>query len=233
MRSVIVTGATKGIGFEIAKMLISNGYFVYALGRDFSKCNLDEKKCEKINIDLSEFKEIKNLKSKIQDKNLKVLVNCAGFGRFMPHEELSLESINEMIFVNLNAPILLSNIFLRTLKSNQGFIFNINSISGINSAPFGAVYGASKAGLRHFGTSLFDEARKSGIKVVNISPDITKTDFFEKLNFSYDEDEATHILPEDISKMIEFCINSNQNINISDITIQPQKFRIKKTPKAD
>jgi short-subunit dehydrogenase len=228
MQSAIVTGATSGIGLEIAKMLLAKEVKVYALGRDFSKVAIEDRNLIPIAIDLTDQNAIKNLT--IDDKNLAILVNCAGFGRFAPHEELGFDVIADMIALNLTAPLILSKIFLRQLKQNRGFIFNINSISGIKSAPFGAVYGATKAGLAHFGRSLFDEARKSNLKVINIAPDITKTNFFDDLHFCNDDDLMTYIDPKDIAKMIKFVLELDSSTVPTDITLQPQKFRIKKKP---
>lgn len=228
-KSAIVTGATKGIGYEIASTLHQMDYHIYALGRDFADFHVPN--TTQVPIELSNQKEITKLAHIIKDENIEVLVNCAGFGLFAPHEELSFEQITSLVQVNLLAPLLLSKLFLRTLKKNSGYIFNINSISGVKSAPFGAVYGATKAGLQHFGTSLFEEARKSGLKVINIAPDITKSNFFDRLHFCYDEDTLTHISPQHIAHIIQFCIENGDSGIMTDIVIQPQKFRIKKLPK--
>lgn len=226
--SAVVTGATKGIGFAITSMLIQRGYYVYAVGRDFKMCDFHRDDVKQLCIDLASKDEIQSLKQIQKDKSVEILVNAAGFGAFCPHEELSIDVIEKMVAVNLTAPLVLSQMFLRNLKHNSGYIFNINSISGIKSAPFGAVYGATKAGLKHFGTSVFDEARKSGLKVINLSPDITKTNFFDSLHFSYHLDKDTHIHPNDIAKTVAFCLDSSSHITLTDITIQPQKFRIQK-----
>ena len=228
MKSAIVTGSTSGIGYECTKKLLQIGFTVYGIGRDFKKVKFQHKNFIKIELDLSNTKEIKNLKNQIDSKNLHILINSAGFGSFAPHEELKYEIIEKMINVNLTAPLLLSKLFLRDLKKNRGYIFNINSISGIKPAIFGATYGATKAGLRHFGTSLFQEARKSGLKVININPDITKTSFFDTLNFKESDDPLSYIEPTCISNLIETILNQREATVLTDITIQPQKFIIKK-----
>jgi short-subunit dehydrogenase len=173
-------------------------------------------------IDLSKEKNYPNI------PNLSLLIHAAGIGHFAPHEELSVQQIEEMIHLNLSAPLLLSRCYLRALKKERGFIFNINSISGIEPALFGAAYGASKAGLAHFGTSLFKEARKSGLKVININPDITKTAFFDNLHFQESEDALAYIEPEDIAQVICDVLKQREGTVMTDITIQPQKFQIKK-----
>jgi short-subunit dehydrogenase len=222
MMNALVTGASSGIGKAIAQKLLSLGYQVYGLARDFDKCEIAHPHFIPIMIDL------KSTKSYPDIAELKILVHAAGIGHFAPHESLSTQQIEEMITLNLTAPLLLTHHYLRALKKSEGYLFQIHSISGITPAPFGAVYGASKAGLAHFGTSLFKEARKSGLKVINIAPDITKTPFFDDLHFCQSDDESTYIEAEDIAQVIEDVLALRQGTVITDITIQPQKFQIKK-----
>jgi len=228
LKKALVSGASSGIGKEIAKKLLLNGYKVLGIGRDFTKCDIKDKDFYPLVCDLKDKKELHSFLQKYKKEDISILVNCAGFGRFAPHEEISISDIEDMVQVNLTTPLLLTKTFLRTLKKNRGYIFNICSISGIKQAPFGAVYGATKAGLRHFGSSLFLEARKSGIKVVNINPDITDTPFFEKLNFGVTNDPLSFIEPACIADIIEEVLNKKDGTVITDITVEPQLFKIDK-----
>ena len=218
----LITGASSGIGKACVKKLLSLDYEVYGMAREFERCEIKDAHFKPIMIDLTKEKAYPKI------DNLSILIHSAGIGHFAPHEELSTKQIEEMIALNLTAPLLLTRHYLRALKKSEGFIFNINSISGIEPALFGAAYGATKAGLSHFGTSLFKEARKSGLKVININPDITKTPFFDNLHFQESEDALAYIEPEDIAETIEDVINKRKGTVITDITIQPQKFQIKR-----
>jgi len=224
MKNAIVTGASSGIGKACCIKLLKMQYRVFGLARDFEKCEISHDNFIKIEIDLTDTDEIK----KLQKTNPYILINCAGVGYFAPHEELAYEQIAHMLALNLTAPMLITKHFLRELKQNSGYIFNINSISGIQPALFGAAYGASKAGLRHFGISLFKEARKSGLKVVNINPDITKSPFFDELHFENSQDPLSYIEPNDIAKIVEEIINKRVGTVITDITIEPQIFKLGK-----
>ncbi len=228
MKKALVSGASSGIGKEISKKLLQKGYEVFGIGRDFSKCNIKDKNFYPLLCNLKDKKELHRFLQDYKKENISILVNCAGFGKFAPHEEISVSDIEDMIQVNLTAPLLLAKTFLRTLKRNRGYIFNICSISGIKQAPFGAVYGATKAGLRHFGSSLFVEARKSGIKVININPDITNTPFFNELNFGVTNDPLSFIEPTCIADIVEEVLNKKDGTVITDITIEPQLFKIDK-----
>lgn len=222
INKALVTGASSGIGLACVKKLLSLDYEVYGMARDFSKCDIKDDNFTPIMIDLTKEKNYPKI------KDLSIMIHSAGLGHFAPHEELKVSQIEEMIALNLTAPLLLSRHYLRELKQHSGFIFNINSISGIEPALFGATYGATKAGLSHFGTSLFKEARKSGLKVININPDITKTAFFDDLHFQASDDALAYIEPEDIAQTIEDVLKMREGTVITDITLQPQKFQIQK-----
>lgn len=228
MKSAIVTGASSGIGLACVKKLVELNYQVYGIARDFSKTDLQHENFIPIPCDLSDKHALLQLEQKISKENLSVLVHSAGIGFFAPHEEIKVEHIEKMIAVNLTAPLLLSKLFLRALKKNSGYILNINSISGLKPSFFGCVYGATKAGLMHFGTSLFEEARKSGLKVININPDITKTPFFDTLHFKESEDPLSYIEPSCIADIAAYVLSLREGTVITDITVQPQKFKIEK-----
>ncbi len=231
MKNAIVTGASSGIGLACAYRLLNMGYKVIGISRDFSKCDCDHHNFVHVSCDLTKKEQLVALQHKIDKKNTYVLINAAGVGYFAPHEALRIDQIEEIITLNLTAPLLLTKLFLKPLKENGGYIFNISSISGQQPAIFGAAYGASKAGLQHFGLSLFKEARKSGLKVVNIAPDITNTAFFDGLDFKPAADPQSFIEPEDIADIVAHTLNLRPNTVVTNITLEPQKFKLEKTPR--
>ena len=121
---------------------------------------------------------------------------------------------------------MLTNLCLRSLKKTKGHIINISSIEATKHSRFSALYTATKSGLRDFSLSLFEELRKSEVRVTNINPDLTKTAFFDELNFEPSNRENTHIKPQDIAKTVLHVIKSP--FVTTDITLQPQKFEILK-----
>ncbi len=227
MKSALITGSSSGIGLEIAKKLLSMGYRVYGVSRREA---IYDKNFIHIDIDLRDTNKVKSIRDHIKD-NLYIIVNSAGVGHFGPHESLSFNQIEDSISINFTAPILISKIFLRELRESRGYIFNINSISAIQPASHGSLYGATKAALRQFGSSLFKESRKSGLKIININPDITDTPFFNDLEFKPTKDPQTYIEAIDIANLIEHILDQRDGTVITDITIQPQKFQIEKRVK--
>lgn len=210
MKKAIVTGYSSGIGKAICEILEQNDYEVLKL-----KARLEDAK----NLE----KEVKDL---LKDNNIDLLVNCAGVGIFKPHEEISILKIQELINVNLTAPIILTNLCLRTLKKTKGHIINIASIEATRHSKFSALYTATKSGLRDFSLALFEELRKADVKVTTINPDLTKTNFFDEFNFEPSENKDAHLLPQTIAKTVIDILQFDGVI--TDITVRPQKLEIKK-----
>lgn len=228
MKIALVTGATSGIGYEISKKLLDTGYIVYGVGRDFSKISISNGNFHKIECDLSKLNNLEKMLYSLKNINFDLIINSAGLAYFSPHEEMSISKIKNMISVNLQAPLIIVQYFLRTLKENKGTIINISSVTAKKESPFAAVYSATKAGLSHFGYSLFEEVRKYGVKVVNIHPDMTKTNFYNKAFFDCNDDQNSYINVSDLSSALDFILTQNSNITITDLTIKPQKHLIKK-----
>lgn len=210
MKNAIVTGYSSGIGKAISESLNSHGYNIIKLKSRLEDINSLEK----------EIKEVLKL------YDIDLLVNCAGVGIFKPHEEIGISKIKELIDVNLTAPIILSNLLLRSLKKTEGNIINITSVEATKHSKFSALYTATKSGLRDFSHCLFEELRKSKVGVTSINPDLTKTNFFDQLQFEPSHKEDTHLLPKTIAKTVIDILNLDGVV--TDITVRPQKFELKK-----
>ncbi len=233
MKIALVTGATSGIGFEITKELLNLDYVVYGLGRNFERENQNKeifshKNFNKIICDLSKLNELEKSLHSLKKINFSLIINSAGVGFFAPHEELNIGKIKNMISVNLQAPLIICQIFLRSLKNNRGTIINISSVTAKKESPLASVYSATKAGLTHFGKSLFEEVRKSEVKVITIHPDMTKTNFYENNFFDCSDDEEAYIIASDIAKTIKFILEQRESIVFNEITIKPRKHKIEK-----
>ena len=230
MKTAIITGASSGIGAEISKKLISMNYKVYGLGRDFSKSKIYSKDfIEKI-CDITDTNKLcKTIEEIKGDNEISLLVNNAGVGYFGPHEELNPKKIHEMVSTNLEAPLILSNILLRNLKKNKGTIINISSVTAREVSTYGCAYSATKSGLSHFSESLFAEVRKTGVKVVSIHPDMTKSNFYRNANFREDNSQKEfYINCETIANIVQSILTQDYGVVITDITLKPQKHRIKR-----
>lgn len=229
MKTAILTGASSGIGSEILNVLLENNIKVFGIGRDFSNLDINSKLFIPIICDMSKPYELSDKISFIKKENsIDILINNAGIGYFAPHEQLNTKKIHEMVSVNLEAPLIITQLLLRDLKKNNGIIINISSITAKKSNTYGCAYGATKAGLTSFANSLFDEVRKYNVKVITIHPDMTKSRFYENADFTTSDNENSYIYPIEIAKCVKWILEQRKDIVITDITIRPQKHNLKK-----
>lgn len=228
--AAIVTGASSGIGAAIAGRLCGLGYEVFGFGRDFEKAELvDTERFHPVVCDLLDTDRLcGSVKEIASQHQVRILVNNAGVGYYGLHEELSPAKIKELVRTNLEVPMILSQQLLRNFKKHAGFIINISSVTAVGSNPHGCAYGATKAGLTSFSHSLFDEARKYGVKVVTIAPDMTKTDLYRNADFREGDEEESYLLPEEVADAVEFIVTRRDGMVVTDITLKPQLHRIKK-----
>ena len=227
MKKAVVTGASKGIGREISLRLLTLGYAVIGISRTIENDDSLEN-FTPLKADLSKESELKRICEILKKEDVSVLVNSAGFGRFEPHEELSTQTILDMTFLNLTAPMLITNAILRDLKKNDGYMININSIEAIKASKFAGVYSATKAGLKAFGDSLFEESRKSTLSITNINPDMTQSSFYDELRFTTSQKEDEKLFASDIADAVEHIITMRKGAVVSDYTIRSLKFGIAK-----
>lgn len=234
MKAAIVTGVTSGIGNAICKILLKKGYDVYGFGRDADKIKVD-KELENMNfiqIDLTNTNELISRIKEIKKKaDIEIIVNNAGAAYFSLHEELNPKKIHEMVCVNLEIPMIISQLLMRDIKKNSGTIINISSVTAKKTNTYGCCYGATKAALTSFSNSLFEENRKYGVKVVTIHPDMTKTDLYRNANFNVGISDESYILAEEIADMVNWILEQRDGIVITDLTVRPQKHLLSKNEK--
>ena len=224
----IVTGANSGIGKAISLRLLELNFEVIGISRSIKNEDFNDKNFSAIQTDLSNEKETLELCTKLKRTNVHLLINCAGFGKFEPHEELSPQTILDMTFLNLTSPMLLTNTLLRSLKNSNGYLININSIEAIRASKFAGVYSATKAGLKAFGDSLFEETRKSGLSITNINPDMTQSNFYDELRFDVSTKENQKLFSSDIADTVEHILKMRKGAVVSEYTIRSLNFGLTK-----
>ncbi len=227
-KGALVTGASSGIGEAISRMLCEQGYEVYGIGRDFSR----QKKPMPagfwpICCDVTDTGALCRAVGQIKEKAvIEVLVNNAGCGYYGLHEELNPAKIKALVRTNLEAPLVLCNLLLRDLKRAKGYIINICSVTARESNPHGCAYGATKAGLLSFSQSLFEEARKYGVKVVSILPDMTVSDLYRNADFTADEEPRARLVPKEVAEAVQFVISRRDGLVCTELALKPQLHRI-------
>ena len=230
--AAIVTGASSGIGLAIAGVLCELGYNVYGFGRNFDREEVRalQKGFENFQPIVCNLLDTANVCDEItairRAEKIKILVNAAGVGYYGLHEELSVRQIQTLVRTNLEVPMILTNRLLRTLKENQGYIMNVSSITAKKTNPHGCVYGAVKAGITNFGESLFEEARKYGVKVTNLHPDMTDTNLYRDADFMCSEVDGCALHSAEVADAVRYVLSQREGVVVPDITIRPQYHRI-------
>ena len=180
----IVTGASSGLGFSLAKALIKKGCMVHGIGRSAEKLEeakdkLKSKKFFTQVVDVTDADQINNVVRKVG--RVDILINNAGVWLEGKVEENSIDKISETIDVNLKGVIYMTRAVLPgMLRRNKGFILNISSTSGLIGKNNQSVYVASKWGVTGFTKSLQMDLKDKNIKVVGFYPGGMNTEMFKK-----------------------------------------------------
>ena len=180
----LVTGASSGIGKDMAKYLDELGYEVILVSRSEDKLNevaASLKNPSKVLVaDLSKEEECYALYEETKDEHIDLLVNNAGFGVFGNFVETSLEDEIDMIRVNDIAPHILTKLFLRDFVArDSGNILNVCSSAAFYSGPLMATYYATKGYIYKLSQAIYEELRKkkSNVHITSLCPGPIATNF--------------------------------------------------------
>ncbi len=185
---ILITGATSGIGLEMAKQLAAKGYNLVLTGRNEQKTTAvvnDIKANHNIDIrryiaDLSDTAQAQNLYDAVKADGLMIdaLVNNAGVGLYGNFTELSAEEQQAMIRLNVNSLVLLTHLFARDMKARgSGKIMNVASLLSFLPFPYYSVYAATKAFVLAFSETIAAELEGTGVTVTALCPGPVDTAF--------------------------------------------------------
>src|SRR4051812_44492249 len=190
-KTALVTGATSGIGYEIAKILAEKGYNLVIVAR--SEGDLQEiasrfqslSGCKVIPIakDLFDPGAAEELYNEVKAKGITVniLVNDAGQGVYGKFAETNLQEELDIIQLNISSLVVLTKLFLRDMVARgEGKILQLASMVSKISSPLMAVYAGTKAFVYNFSMSLVNELKDTGVTITALQPGATDTDFFNK-----------------------------------------------------
>ena len=226
MKTVIVTGGSRGIGAAIVKELAKNNYNVvlnYNNSEEAAKQIQKELQEENIKIeifkaDVSKREEVKKIVKFTLDKfkNIDVLINNAGIDQIKPFMDITDEDWNKMLQVNLNSVFYCSQEVLENMIHNKkGCIINISSIWGITGASCEVHYSASKAAIDGMTKALAKEMGPSNIRVNSIAPGLVDTDMNKDITSKELEELKKEIplgriaKPEEIVNSIKWLIEDD------------------------
>ena len=232
MKTIVITGGTRGLGLATARQAVVEGYKVIAVGRSLStelseamKENHDALHFEQF--DFNDVEKIHSFANNIAKKygRLWGLVNNAALGTDGVLATLHEKDIAQLIRVNVEAPILLTKYLLRPMLMNRaGRIINISSIIATTGFSGLSVYGATKAALAGFTRSLSREVGKAGITVNTVAPGYMETDMTiglqgEKLESIRRRSPLGHLAKaEDVAHAVTYLL-SEKAVNVTGSTI--------------
>lgn len=173
-KRVLVTGASKGIGKEIAKHLIREGYLVYGTSRNIELIEDKLPNLQYLRLELSSKESIMDCFLAVGE--IDILINNAGQSQLGSVEETSMEKFESLFSINLFGMVSLTKLFVPVMrKRRSGVIINIGSLSGRFALPYFASYSSSKFAVHGYTQSLRYELMPFGIKVILIEPSDIKT----------------------------------------------------------
>jgi short-subunit dehydrogenase len=185
-KTVIVTGASLGVGAATARAFFAAGanLVLIARGREALEALADQlgdrERVLTVTLDVTDTKSFEGVLDQARSRfgGVDVLVNNAGFHARGPLASVSVEEVGRMIDVNLKAPMQLTRLALDDLKrSSLPAVIQVASLAGRTPVPGSASYSASKFGLRAFSLALAEEMKESGIKFACVSPGPIDTGF--------------------------------------------------------
>jgi short-subunit dehydrogenase len=189
---VLITGASSGIGLELAGLFAADHFKLVLLARNEARLNqlaaeLRTKHGVEVKVlakDLSMPNAAQEIFSALKDTPVEILVNNAGFGLFGPFAQGELRAQTEMMQVNMTALVELTHLFLQPMLARKtGRILNVASIAAFQPGPLINVYYASKAFVHSFSYALAEELSDTGVTVTALCPGTTQTEFFSRGHF--------------------------------------------------
>lgn len=178
----LITGASSGIGRDIARELSKKGYNLVIVARNIDKLNELKQELktnvEVIQMDLSNANNCKKLYEQVRDVDM--LINNAGFGTFGEFIETDLDKELKLIDTNITAVHILTKLYLKDMKEkNSGHILNVASIAGFMPGPLMAAYYSSKAYVVRLSEAIREELKKdkSNVKISILCPGPVDTNF--------------------------------------------------------
>ncbi len=181
----VITGASSGIGRELAKLYSTRGFDIVLVARRKDRLTelADTLKCETkiIEADLSDRDTCKAIFDEVSDLNVQLLINCAGFGAVGSFEQIDLDRQIKMIDVNCTAVAILTHTFLKDFRyRDSGAILNVASSAGLMpGGPNMSMYYATKSFVVALTNGIYEELKSAGshVKVAALCPGPVNTEF--------------------------------------------------------
>jgi len=232
-RSALVTGGSKGIGAAITEALVAQGFMVFALGRDEAALDaLAARLGPRMKPVVADVRDHIGITDRLAGIEIDILVNNAGgISTVRPLHEQTAQETDEVIALNLLAPLQLIRMLLPgMIARRRGHIFNLTSTAASAVFPGTTAYGAAKAGLSQAGRILRYDLAGTGVRLTEIAPGRVETEFY--LN-AFDGDAEnlrermyTHqrpLRPDDIASVLVSALRLPSHADVAELILSPSE----------
>jgi NAD(P)-dependent dehydrogenase (short-subunit alcohol dehydrogenase family) len=228
-RSVLVTGASRGIGRAVAELLAAEGAWVGMVARGEAQLREAAEAVggHAIPLDVSSAPAVHALAGYLEDQiggTPDALVNSAGAFSIAPLAETEPEEFERQLQVNLKGPFLLIRAFLpRMLQRGSGHIVNVGSVAGRSAFPGNGAYAASKFGLRGLHEVLSEELRGTRVRATLLEPAATDTPLWDPLDPDARDDlpsRAQMLRSEDVARAVLFALTQPEGVQVSVLAMR-------------
>lgn len=231
-KNCVITGATGGVGKEIAKILAKKGCNLFLISKSNEKLIQLKSEIEKINnvktitltMDLSIQENLNNIILKIRENfnSIDILINAAGEFYIDSLEESTLEKFERGFNLNVRAPFYLSKVLSKNMsKQKWGRIVNIGSSSSYSGFKNGSIYCTTKHAILGLSRALHEELKDNNVRCYCISPASIRT---EMGKISKEQNFETFLDPIEVAEAILFVIIFDENLVINEMRLNRMKI---------
>jgi NADP-dependent 3-hydroxy acid dehydrogenase YdfG len=221
-KTILVTGAGRGLGRTLASQLTARGDKVIAHAR--SESALDGVPHDRaLVLDLAEPAAIADAVAALGLERLDAVIHNAGIAHIGPIAEQPLEQWERTLAINVTAPAELTRVLLPALRAARGHVVFVNSGAGLAAGPKWSSYAASKHALRALADSLRGEEQPNGVRVTSVYPSHFATDMQRSVREQYgaDYDSTRATSPESIAQTIVGVLNTAEDMVVNEIRVEP------------
>ncbi|NUT38831.1 MAG: SDR family NAD(P)-dependent oxidoreductase [Thermoactinospora sp.] len=238
MGTVLVTGATGGIGTALVGALTEAGHRVIAIGRDIGRLDThanirpdvrgDERPDVRgVEVDLASpetlVAAVETLRSSGELDDLRSVIHCAGISPVESVAEAGPDTWRRTMAVNVASAAELVRLTLPALRRSKGHVIFVNASPGLTGVPRWSAFVASKAALRELADSLREEEAPNGVRVTTIYPAATATDLLGDVRRAFNRpyDPESCIQPKSLATMIVWALSAPPDAYPCDLSILP------------
>ncbi len=232
-RTVLLTGASRGIGAAIATALTARGHTVLGLARWSNTDAAEHEGVQRIAIDLADLDlTSRAVRELCKQHPIDTVILNAGRGDIAPLENIASSAIGPSLMLNLASPLVVARECMNRLRhADRADLVFMGSESALQGGKQGSLYSAAKFGLRGAAQALRLELAGANVHVGIVHPGMTRTDFFDALDFEPGSDDAHALHAEDVAQAVMSMLDSDDRAIIDEIVVKPRQNVVARKPR--